>query len=83
MRLSTVERRLDALERREQARPFLPVLALNFAGRDCRTLYANGVALDRLPDESSNEFLLRARASCPKSKRFVSLVTSTPPQRGE
>ncbi len=83
MRLGTLERRVDAMEKREAARPTMPTIALNLAGRDCQRLYVNGTAIDRNPKETSGEFLLRARATCPPSKRFVSIVTSNPPQRGE
>lgn len=82
MRLGTLERRVDALEKREAALPSMPVICLNLAGRDCQRLFVNGAALDRNPDETSQEFLLRARATCPRSKKYVSLVTSTPPDNG-
>lgn len=82
MRLSTVERKLDALEQREAARPTMPVMVLSLIHNPC-LLYINGREFHRNSGESTGEFLLRARLSCPKSKKYISIVTSTPPQRGE
>lgn len=78
MRLATLERRIDALVRREAARPYLPTLVLSLI-HNPYLLYVNGKEFHRLPEETSGEFLQRARATCPPSKRHVSLITSTPP----
>lgn len=82
MRLGTIERRVDALEKREAALPTLPVLVLSLV-HNPRRLFVNSQHIDRLPGETCGEFLTRARLSCPRSKKFINIVTSTPPMCGE
>lgn len=82
MRLGTIERRVDALEKREAALPTLPVLVLSLV-HNPYLLFINGKEFHRNSGETSGEFLQRARASCPRSKKFVSIVTSSSPMRGE
>lgn len=80
--MKSVMRRIRVLEAGEVARPLLPIICLNLV-HNSYLLYVNGHPLHRDPDETSTQFLIRARQSCTRSKAFVGLVTSTPPNGGE
>ncbi|WP_428561496.1 MAG: hypothetical protein ACP59X_19065 [Solidesulfovibrio sp. DCME] len=54
--------RLAHLEALKKAKDDAPRYYLNFAGRDCPRVRANGILLERRPDETPDEFQVRIEA---------------------
>jgi hypothetical protein len=75
-------RRILAPEFQEVARPLQPRLEL-YLVRDPQVIYANGQAVHRLPGEDVEDFKVRVRALCPRTKAYVAIMTTTPPNAGE
>jgi len=70
-RHNEIERRLSGLEATKKAEDDGPIFHLNFAGRDCPRVRANGVLLERGPDETPEAFQERIEASRNGAKFFI------------
>ena len=62
MNARSIPRRLEALEVLRRKQGDIPMFTLNCAGRDCPRVRANGVLLERAPDETPDEFQVRIEA---------------------
>ncbi|MDO9083729.1 MAG: hypothetical protein Q7U56_10645 [Humidesulfovibrio sp.] len=74
-----LNRRIHALEAKEAAKPLIHPLVM-YMTHDPQVVYVNGVAVHRLEGENTKDFKDRVLALCPKSKNFISLITTIPPK---